>query len=461
MIQWIILILTVIVLIALAVSRPLWLVPLLAVAVALEISSTWYPSLGQFGAMLDLVTLTRLTTVVIILTGFVRLLVKQDMRRKLGDIIRDPLTIVLFIFLLLGAISVLYSADSGKTLVETVRLVLMFLLMVAVALLMNKKRALIPFHAVHITALLLAPLAFYEGITGNLIWQQEILFREQILRVNATFVDPNIYARFIVLAIAANFVLQLTTREKQVKTVYYACLAILLAELLLTSSRGGLITLVVILVAALILLPNKKAALWVLGLGVFCGAIVLFLRPDIWDRMVSITQGLSGDSQRLYLWKAAIAIFMDNLLVGTGLGSFQTVFLQKFSYVLSGFRDGATLSHTSILTVAAELGMLGLIVLAAIWVILIRKLWQYYGISGYKGHDLKNIFDDSVNEYFAGAGYFLWVLAIFVSSQGEGRFFEDPMLWLSCAMLIAIKFSRESISKYLRGDLTLFQNKVE
>ena len=446
MIQWIVLVITVLALVSLAIYRPFWLVPLLAVAVALEISSSWYPGLGQLGAALDLVTLTRMTTVVIILTAGVHLLFKPEIRQKFVAVIKDPLTIVLFIFLLLGAVSVLYSADSGKTVIETVRLAVMFLLMISIALLMNKRRAYIPLQAVHITALLLAPLALYEGITGNLIWQGETLLREQILRVNATFVDPNIFARFIVLAIIANFILQLKTRDRQIKTIYMACLAILLAELLLTSSRGGLITLVVILVAALILLPNKRAVLWILGLGVLCGAIVLFLRPDIWERLVSVTQGLGATSaQRAYLWQAAIEIFKSNILTGTGLGSFQTVFLQNFSHVLSGFRDGATVSHTTVLTIAAELGLLGLAALAAVWVVLISKLLQYYSLSGYKGHDLRNMFDDSVNEYFVGSGYFLWALAIFISSQGEGRFFEDPLLWLSCAMLIVLKFSRGSI----------------
>ena len=169
MIQWIVLVITVLALVSLAIYRPFWLVPLLAVAVALEISSSWYPGLGQLGAALDLVTLTRMTTVVIILTAGVHLLFKPEIRQKFVAVIKDPLTIVLFIFLLLGAVSVLYSADSGKTVVETVRLVVMLLLMISIALLMNKRRAYIPLQAVHITALLLAPLALYEGITGNLI----------------------------------------------------------------------------------------------------------------------------------------------------------------------------------------------------------------------------------------------------------------------------------------------------
>jgi hypothetical protein len=85
MIQWIVFVITAVLLIALAVSRPFWLVSLLAIGVALEISSTWYPDLGQLGAMLGLVTLTRLTAFAIILAAFFRLLFRRDLRRKLSE----------------------------------------------------------------------------------------------------------------------------------------------------------------------------------------------------------------------------------------------------------------------------------------------------------------------------------------------------------------------------------------
>jgi len=442
-VQWIALILTVIVLALLVIRKPFWLVPLLGVAAALEISKTWYPDLGLIGQLIGTVTLTRLTCIALIFAAFSRLLFSEELRQRFSGLAKDPLTIVLLVYLLLGAVSVFYSADPGKTVIETIRLVTLFLVFVSIVLLSPKDQMLIPIQAVHITALLLTPLTLYEAFSGNLIWQGEILLKEHILRVNATFVDPNIFARFIILGIVANFVLQLYTGQRKARLVYLACLAVLLAELLMTSSRGGVLTLAAILLATLIFLPNKKAVLWVIGLGVLCGAIVLFLRPDIWERMTSLTQGFAvANAQRLYLWKAAVAIFQDNLIAGTGLGSFQTVFLKNFSDILTGFNNGATLSHTTILTIAAELGILGLIVLTALWLVLFGKLHMLYIRSNHKGNYLLNIFDDSSSEYFVGAGYFLWILTIFISSQGEGRFFEDPIFWMSCAFLVLLKLGR-------------------
>jgi len=101
--------------------------------------------------------------------------------------------------------------------------------------------------------------------------------------------------------------------------------------------------------------------------------------------------------------------------------------------------EGATLSHTTVLTIAAELGVIGLTVLGLIWIALLGKLISLYSSS----HSYQNLFHDDGNEYYIGAGSFLWALTVFISSQGEGRFFEDPIFWLSCAILVTLKFARE------------------
>lgn len=438
--QWILLLLTITGLILLAVRKPPWLVPLLAMAVALEISVTWYPDFGTIEKIIGEVSLTKLTSFALILAALLRLLFSWEMRRKLAAILKDPLSLSLIVFLLLGAGSVLYSEAPGQTASVFFRLLVLYAVFLSIALLAEKDMVLLPFRAVHTAALALAPLAFYEAFSGNLIWQAESLLKEHTLRVNATFIDPNIFARFLVLGIIANFILQIYARDKGTKQLYLGALAVLFAQLVLTSSRGGILTLIFILLAVLVLLPNRKAVLWVLGLGALCGAIVIFIRPDIWARMLSVTQDLAvSNAQRLYLWKAGIAIFKDHPILGTGLGSFQTVFLKDYLF-LKNIPDGATLSHTTILTIAAELGLLGLTALVAFWVVLLRKIYAFYTQS----HSYLSMFSNYFNAYYVGAGYLLWIAAVFISSQGEGRFFEDPVLWLSCALLVVISLRNKS-----------------
>ncbi|KTE93817.1 polymerase [Desulfitobacterium hafniense] len=440
MIQWTVLLLTLLALGLLIVKKPLWLIPLLGAAVALEISSTWYPDLGILEKVLGEVSLTRFTSISIVLAACLRVFFEVEIRARLMAFFKDPVTLLLLLYIAYGALSLVYSADMGNTVKEILRLLVLFAVFLSIALLLDQDSILLPFHGIHLAALALLPLALYEGISGNLIWQGENLLKEHTLRVNATFVDPNIYARFLILGIVANFVIQIFTHNRRIKLTYWACLPLLLVQLLLTGSRGGILTLGMVLVLALFFLPNKKNTLYFLGACALGAVVLLLIRPEIWERMLLFTQDLEVSSpQRLYLWQAGIAIFTDHPWLGTGLGSFQTVFLQDYIH-LKNIPDGATLSHTTILTIASELGVLGLLVLTALWVAILGRLYTLYNLN--RAH--LSVFSETNEKYSVAAGYFLWAMTVFISSQGEGRFFEDPVLWLSCAGLVFLRLRQES-----------------
>ena len=441
MFQWIMLIIAIIVLLILIIKRPLWLMPLLGLAAAVEISTTWFPDLGIVGDFMGVVSLTRFVSLAIIVAGFGRIVLSGQARNKLMEMLKNPITIVLLLYVILGGISYFYSEDPQKTLVEISRLVILFALFISIVILMDRKHVLLPLRAVHAGAILLAPLAFYEGITGNLIWQREHLYKEAILRVNATFVDPNIFARFLILALIANLILLVLAKDKWLKIVYIAAFPVLLAELALTTSRGGVLTLGAILIAAFVLLPNRKTVLSIIGAALLGGVIIFLANPDTLNKLLNISFDFTATNpQRLYLWKAALAIFGDHPLLGTGLGSFQHVFMTDYSQFLT-VSDGATVSHTTLLTIAAELGTVGLIIVAFMWVIILFSLYRLFLRSGEDNY----VFYGVNNRYYIGTGYVLWMLAIFVSSQGEGRFFEEPLLWLSFGMIVVLSIGKNYI----------------
>lgn len=435
MLEWTVLVITLLGLGFLIVKAPQWLIPLLGVSVALEISSTWYPDLGFVGSLLGIVSLARFVSVALILAALWRVIISEETRARLVRLIRNPVAVILLIYLALGALSFVYSADGGNTIKEVIRLGVLFGVFLGIVLLIDEEHLLFPFHAVHLTALALFPLTLYEGITRNLLWQGENLVSASGVRVNATFVDPNIFARFIILGIVANLVLQLFSSSRWGKLLYWLMLPLLLVQLVFTGSRGGILTLGMILILALVFLPRKRVILGLMGICALGGAGALFLKPEIWDRMLLLTQGLASTSpERKYLLEVGVAIFKDHPFLGTGLGTFQAVFLQDYSH-LQTVPDGATLSHTTALTIAAELGIVGLLVLGAFWAVL---LWGLYDLHRHtKG--AFSIFSYEYQRYILAAGYFLWAMTVFISSQGEGRFFEDPILWLSCGGLAYLR----------------------
>ncbi|MEL1135617.1 O-antigen ligase family protein [Desulfitobacterium sp. THU1] len=421
--NWLLLALTIAVLIYLGGFRPQWLIILLLGAVALDISKTWYPDIPFLGSALGMITLARLTTYAIIISAFLHVLFNSDYRKRLGEIFTQPVTWAILLYFIIAVVSYKHSFDQSRTLVEGLRLLVYIALYFSVVLFTRFRfNPLFPLHIVHLVGLGLAPLTFYERLTGHLIWQ-DVNALGDYLRVNATFVDPNIFARFLVLAIVANLILQYLANSAWERRIYLVGLFVLLGQLVITMSRGGLLTLAVVMVFILIMLRSKRIALPV-GITGGLGLGAVLLNPTMLERFLKIQQDLTSvGSERLYLIKVGVRMFQDNPLWGVGLGAFQTRFLTNYiDYKTVG--DGVSLSHTSVITVMAELGWLGLISLSLLMLSLIYAL---YSLSQKVRHT-----------FVLGIGYFGWILTIFVSAQMEARFFEDPVLWVSMAMLVSL-----------------------
>lgn len=422
-------------------KKPAVLIGLLAGAIALEISILWFPELGPIGSQIG--SLARLLTVGIIGSALGRLWKQPAKRQQLKAILSHYLSLALMIYIIFGASSFSYSVDWSSTIVEVIRLLTLFSLYLSICLLIERKHLLWPFRVVHWVGVTLVPLALYEGMTRQFIWQEH-LAEGTIARVNATFVDPNIFARYLVLAIIANLILQYLNTEVRKRLIYIGSLIGLIGGLAITLSRSGILTLAIVLVLMILLIPRKKMMLPIGVMGLI-GAVILATRPTIWQRLLTLREGLGAlDAQRQYLWKAAGAMFSDHPVTGVGLGAFETMFLTQYAHLKTviPYVEGATLSHTSILTIAAELGIVGLATLAWIWIALIRLLRELR----------KGEFDQSLNElkrYIPGVGYFLWIVAVFISSQAEARFFADPIIWISMGMVFCIS---EDVGREKHGE---------
>ena len=414
-------------------KKPSVLIWLLAGGIALEISIEWFPPLGPLGSQIG--SLARLLTVGIIGTALAQLWILPEKRRKLNEILTHSLTRALLIYMAVSAFSLLYSVDRAKTVLEVVRLVTLFLLYLSTCLLTEREHILWPFRVVHWVGVALVPLALYEGATRQFIWRG-YLAEGMLVRVNATFVDPNIFARYLVLAIVANLILQYLNTEVRKRFIYMGSLLALLGGLGITLSRSGLLTLVVVLILMILLIPRKQILQPIGFLGLI-GVGIVALSPKIWQRVQSFREGVGAlDAMREYLMKAAWAMFKDHPLIGVGLGGFQKMFLTQYISLKTKIPDveGATLSHTTLLTIAAELGLIGLAALSWFWLTLVRVLWRLRKVDP--------------ERYIPAVGYFLWITTVFISSQAEARFFEDPIIWLSMGIMVCISSDAKPLDKF-------------
>ena len=126
-------------------------------------------------------------------------------------------------------------------------------------------------------------------------------------------------------------------------------------------------------------------------------------------------------------------MFADHPLTGVGAGGYQTSFEDDYyRYKDPKIKANVTISHTSLVTLLAELGVVGLVAVAFVAV-----RWSAY---------VRALMSGAPREMKTALVALAVITAIiFFGSQTEGRFLEDPYLWFAAGLVVAI-------DAMLRGD---------
>jgi O-antigen ligase len=285
-------------------------------------------------------------------------------------------------------------------------------------------RAVIAFVA---SGLILGLLGLYQQATDS-YWFNEQLARLDIPRRNATFFDPNIYARFLLVVAAVALAMSSAARSWRLLFLLTAAGAVLLA-LPFTSSRSNWAAAAIILPIVVAMLPVgvwRKVHILAAGVAAVAAFAVLasIVEPSLVDRFRSITSGDESVGARSYLIRAGWQMFLDHPVFGVGLNGYRDALEGAYARFLPA-QATIFLSHSTIITIAAELGLLGLSVLALLVFRFGEAAWRVYRRSGAQ--------DRALVAGLVGAG-----IAVLVSSQSEARLIEDPYLWLVMGLMAAL-----------------------
>ncbi|HEU6443672.1 MAG TPA: O-antigen ligase family protein [Gaiellaceae bacterium] len=251
------------------------------------------------------------------------------------------------------------------------------------------------------------------------LWQQateELLFYEPALevanayspffRVTSLFTDPSLYGRHVVLGFAVLLVLFWAGRIHLALAV--PLMALMFAGLYFSYSQSSMAALFVVTAAVTIVAGDPLARRTVLA--ATAAAILVatgFVAVEARDQ--SIRELTSGRWQRAEL---TIDVVQEQPLFGVGLGA-QPKVSRELGAGRSA-REARFVSHTTPLTVAAELGLVGfalyvLLLAAAVRMLLIlREAWSVLALA-------------------LGAV----LLALFTHALAYSGFFEDPITWLT------------------------------
>ena len=139
--------------------------------------------------------------------------------------------------------------------------------------------------------------------------------------IGGYFNDENELAVTVAMAIPVAYFLFLGSKTNK-RILYGICLAILILGVVFSFSRGGFIGLIAVTLYCLWKSPRRIIGLLTV---VFLTFILLSISPEgYWEEMDTIKRGTQEGTieHRIYLWKAAWRMFLDNPLWGVGPGSF-------------------------------------------------------------------------------------------------------------------------------------------
>jgi len=397
-----------------------WIIPLFFALVPWDISKVLFPSYQSGSETSSTLTFLRIGMILLIAWGAVRF-TQAGIGKTLKRLAGAPLiwaVIPLFIAVL---ISLTASLQPHTTIIEGVRLLILLAVGISVALGADKKKVFNRvFIAIFVMATLTAVIGLVQYFSGNWIWGGGINI-SGVRRVNSTFIDPNIFARYLIISILGTLLL-LLRREWSLHIGIVLALLVQVAALGVTFSRTGwLILLLGIVILSISTLKHWRTRWGALGLGAL-GFAALYLIPSIRIRFETLFTGISALGQREHLIKGGWAMFIENPWNGVGLGNFQWAIEQPYHYLVP-WSDAVTRSHTSLVTVAAEMGILGIVSMFAFLLII-------------AGMNLRVL--NRMNVYAQAVT--ISVFVVWLSSQGEGRFFEDPMVWAFWGLSLAIQW---------------------
>ncbi len=278
-------------------------------------------------------------------------------------------------------------------------------------------------------------------------------------RLNITFGDPNITARFLTLGACAA-ILMFAARQGPSWLSIGSALACA-AVLPLTLSRSGLVLFVATVLLAVVVAFNHRraAAIGAVALLVCTfsaatnaetreraeGAVAIAVSL-VTERPASVGPPTSQRSQqasvvddnRRYLVGAGLKMFTDHTAIGVGYGGYQHALLTTYRYFLPGNRTGPnldSLSHTTFVTVLAEQGVAGALLFTVFFVLLGVEAWRARQRRG----------DFAVWSIIPAT----LIIPIFAYSQIEGRLFSEPYFWMSLGLMYSA--NRSAVPQAARG----------
>jgi len=296
-----------------------------------------------------------------------------------------------------------------------------------------------------VSGLAIALLVGFLYFTHLSIWRQD----PSSTRVNATFGDPNVAARFLTMAACAGIMFFAARVRSEVLAAGTAIAAALFTPFTFSKAalltfpvttvvaaavsrerrRAAALTAAVLLVFTIVVATNAAATERVLrAINQITGGAHLIVNPPSGTSNSQIS-GSNLDLVRVYLINAGWQMFVDHPVAGVGFGGYQHALTTTYKRFLPQ-TPPATLSHTALVTLLAEEGAAGILLFVGFLILLATET-----IPALRGRS-------EWREWIVVPAVLL--LPILAFSQFEGRMIEEPYLWVMLGLIFSARILERS-----------------
>ncbi len=338
--------------------------------------------------------------------------VRGDVSGRRALILLDRLLLAAVV---LYAVQASYSADAVKALESLAFFYVPFGLLYALLRQVRwTPRLLLACLAIAVAqAVVFAGVGFVEYQRKELLLNPKIVAANEYdnyFRVNSLFFDPSIYGRFLALVMLAVTAAVLWSRRRRDVLLGAAVLLWLLGGLITSFSQSSIAALLLGLAVLAAWRWDVRATVYVSLAAAAIALDVVLLAPP------SLHLGLKGSggsannatNGRAKLIGGGLSLFAARPLQGYGSGAFETEYRRREKTTT---QNATSASHTIPVTVAAEQGILGLALYAALLLAAFATLFSGAGRSPPR---------IALSACFAALVLHTWIYADFL---------EDPLTW--------------------------------
>jgi len=255
-------------------------------------------------------------------------------------------------------------------------------------------------------AAVFAVIGLYQAWTHTLVFAQDLRVANAYttyFRVTSLFKDPSIYGRQLVLALALLVVLLWLGRTRGLVAAVLS--GVIFAGLYFSYSQSSLVVLFATVLLASLLLADRLGRNVVIGI-----AVAMVIAGSGLAAMEVSEHGIGrASSGRTRLVSVTGHVIANHPVVGVGIGSQPLAAKEELD---TRRRASKNASHTTPLTVLAELGAVGFLLYLALLAGAVRLLWEAFR-----------------RDRVFGLGLGVCFLVLFLHSLFYSGFFEDPVTW--------------------------------